>query len=61
MDARELTKEVEKLQNLYYELRTKLNELEAISSKKFLKFDDMEIDVRMLEDTVKDLRRRNNG
>ena len=61
MDARELTKEVEKLTNMYYELKARLDGLESISMKKFLILDDTKIDVRQLEDTVIDIRRRING
>lgn len=61
MDARELTKEVEKLTNMYYEMKARLDGLEGISMKKFLQLDDMKIDVRQLEDSIIDLRRRNNG
>ena len=49
MDARELTKKVYELENIIYDLRKRIEYLEDINRKLEMYVDDLQIDVKMLE------------
>ena len=57
MDARELTKKFYELENIICDYRKRIEYLEDVNRKMEMRLKDLEVDVRMNNDT----RRCNNG